>query len=299
MPTVTLRPTGAPMGVEIDGVNVAKPMDVATFHKIREALYKHSLIIFRSQNLNPQDQVAFGRRFGELEVHVLKEFLMPGLPEVLVISNIVENGKPIGVADGGRVAVWHTDSSYVKDPSAASLLYGIEIPHDDAGLPLGDTEYASTFAAYDALPESMKKRLEGLKAIHRVTKGYEKDKKVASATRVGYTDEQRAAYPDQHHPLVRTHPVTGRKCIFINKVCVVGIAGMPDSESEPLLEELYQHCTQEQFIYRHKWKAGDLLMWDNCSILHRATHDYPGKRRRMHHARLKGRDAWGPIELAS
>jgi taurine dioxygenase len=286
--TIAVRQGGAPVGAEIVGLDLSQPLDAETFEQVRDAYYRHSVIVFRGQHLTPPQQIDFSRRFGELEFHVLKQYLLPGHPEILVISNIVENGAPIGLADAGRVAVWHTDTSYMKAPSAGSALYAIEIPHDAAGEALGDTLFTSTFAAYDALPEKMKRRLEGLKAVHHMTKGYDGDAD-APATRIKYDTSQRTAIPDQAHPIIRTHPATGRKCIYINKLCVTHIDGMPDSESAALLEEIYAHCTRPEFIYRHHWQEGDLLMWDNCSLQHLAVQDYAlPQRRRMHRTTIKG-----------
>jgi taurine dioxygenase len=178
--------------------------------------------------------------------------------------------------------------SYLKVPSAGSLLYAREVPRDDAGEPLGDTMFTSTFAAYDALSDGMKRRLAGLKAVHRMTKGYDNDAE-APVTRIKYTDDQRGKVSDQIHPIIRTHPETGRKCIYISKLCVTGIVDMPDSESGPLLEELYAHCTRPEFIYRHKWRVGDLLMWDNCPLQHLAVQDFALPRRRlMHRTTIRG-----------
>jgi taurine dioxygenase len=287
---LSIRPLATPFGAEIAGVDLSKPLDDATFARIRDAYFERSIIVFHDQRLTPAQQVAFSRRFGELEIHVLKQYLLPGQPEILVISNIVENGKLIGLADADRVAVWHTDTSYRSEPSMGSALHALEIPHDAAGQPVGDTLFASTFLAYDALSPAMKERLEGLRAIHRMTKGYDSDDSAkSSGGRLSYDESQRREVSDQAHPIIRTHPVTGRKCIYVNKLCCTGIVGMPDSESGPLLDEIYAHCTQPQFIYRHRWRVGDLLMWDNCSLQHLAVQDYAlPQRRRMHRTTIRG-----------
>jgi len=285
---IEIRSGNGPFGAEIVGADLARDLDEAAFQRIRNAYYEHSIIVFRDQHLTPAQQIAFSRRFGELEIHLLKQYLLPGYPEILVISNILEDGRPIGLADAGRVAVWHTDTSYRKAPSAGSALYALEIPHSDAGDALGDTLFASTFLAFDALSDTMKSRLTGLRAIHHMTKGYD-GAPDGPATRVTYDVSQREQVPDQAHPIIRTHPITGRKCIYVNKLCVTGIAGMPDGESGSLLEEIYAHCTRPEFIYRHKWRVGDLLMWDNCSLQHLAVQDYAlPRRRRMHRTTIAG-----------
>ncbi len=218
----------APFGAEIVGADLSRELDADTFERVRAAYYEHSVVVFHGQRLTPEQQVAFSRRFGDLEIHVLAQYLLPGHPEIMVISNIVENGKPIGLADAGRVAVWHTDTSYRSAPSAGSALYAIEVPHNDAGEVIGDTLFASTFLAYDALSEPMKQRLTGLRGIHRMTKGYDGDAGSNAATRINYDETLRNKVSDQAHPIIRTHPVTGRKCIYVNPLCVTGIVGMPD-----------------------------------------------------------------------
>ena len=284
-----VRPLAAPFGAEIAGVDLSAPLDDATFEAVRRTYFEKSIIVFHGQRLTPEQQVAFSRRFGELEIHVLKQYLLPGHPEILVVSNIVEDGKLIGLADTDRVAVWHTDTSYRAEPSMGSALYSLEIPRNAAGEVVGDTLFASTFLAYDALSPALMKRLVGLKAIHRMTKGYDNAPAKSTDTRVGYDESQRSAVADQAHPIIRTHPVTGRKCIYVNKLVCTGIVGMPDDESGPLLEEIYAHCTQPQFIYRHRWQVGDLLMWDNCSLQHLAVPDYAlPQRRRMHRTTIRG-----------
>ena len=285
---VVVRRGEAPFGAEVVAADLSEELDGPSFEQIRKAYYEHSILVFRNQHLTPAQQIAFSRRFGALEIHVLAQYLLPGHPEILVISNIVEDGKPIGLADAGRVAVWHTDTSYRKAPSAGSALYALEVPRNDAGEVVGDTLFASTFLAYDALSDDMKRRLAGLKAIHHMTKGYDGNAD-APPTRIRYDDRPRSQVPDQAHPIIRTHPVTGRKCIYVNKLCVTGIVGMPESASGPLLEEIYAHCTRPEFVYRHKWRVGDLLMWDNCSLQHLAVQDYAlPQRRRMHRTTIAG-----------
>ena len=286
----SVRPLDAPFGVEIAGVDLSKPLDDATFDTIRRAYFEKSIVVFHGQRLTPEQQIAFSRRFGELEIHVLKQYLLAGHPEILVVSNIVEDGRLIGLADTDRVAVWHTDTSYRAEPSMGSALYALEIPRDAEGQVVGDTLFASTFLAYDALSPQMKKRLEGLRAVHHMTKGYDRNApSKASANRLTYDESQRREVPDQAHPIIRTHPVTGRRCIYINKLCVTNIVGMSEEESAPLLEEIYAHCTQPQFVYRHRWQVGDLLMWDNCSLQHLAVPDYAlPQRRRMHRTTIRG-----------
>lgn len=286
---VAIRPNDAPIGVEVLGVDLSQDLDEETFATIRDAYYHHSLLIFRDQHITPAQQVRFTRRFGELQLHHLKQYVLPEHPEILLVSNVVENGRPIGLADAGRVAVWHTDLSYLREPVAGSTFYGVEIPHDAQGRPLGDTLFAGTFAAYDALPEGFKRELDGARAIHRMTKGgYESDVKTA-APRVKYSDEQKRDFVDQAHPIVRRHPVTGRRCLYVNPLCTTDIVGMPHDEGKALLDYLYALCTRPEFVHRHQWRKGDLLMWDNAAALHMAIIDYALPQRRvMHRITLKG-----------
>ena len=285
---IAVRRTDGPAGVEIEGVDLSADLDQASFSEIEAAYNANPVVVIRGQKLTPEQQVRFSGRFGKLEIHVLRQYLLPGRPEILVVSNVTdENGNLVGLADAGRVCVWHTDMSYLEKPSRGSMLYALEVPQED-GRSLGDTLFADTAAAYDALPSATKHRLQGLKAIHRMTKGYEIEKK-KSAKGIAYTQDQQRQNPDRVHPIVRRHPVTGRKCIYLNKLCVIGIEGMPEAESEPLLEELYAHCIQPQFVYRHQWRVGDLLMWDNCSAQHLAVIDYElPLRRLMHRTTLAG-----------
>ena len=287
-PAIETRSIDGRVGVEIHGVDLARGLDEATFRAIEKVYDRHPVVVIRDQELTPSQHVAFSRRFGELEIHVLRQYLLPGHPEILVLSNIVdEQGKLMGLADGGRVCVWHTDMSYLPKPPRGSILYAKEVPVED-GKPLGDTLFADTTAAYEALSPDMKKKLEGLNAIHRMTKGYDATAN-SSGARLAYTPEQRKDNPERAHPVVRTHPASGRKCIYLNQLCVVGIEGLSDDESEPLLQELYEHCTRPEFVYRHRWRKGDLVMWDNCAAQHLATMDYAlPLRRLMHRTTLVG-----------
>lgn len=279
-PALQVKRTEGPVGVEITGVDLAAGIEDETFRAIERVYDSNPVTVIRDQRLTPAQQVAFSRRFGPLEIHVLSQYLLPEHPEILVLSNIVDAaGRLIGLADAGRVCVWHTDMSYLEKPSRGSMLYAVEVPERD-GEPLGDTYFADTAAAYDALPAGTKTRLAGLKAIHRMTKGYDADSKDAGA-RLAYSEVQRKNNPERAHPIVRTHPATGRQCIYLNKLCVVGIEGMPDEESAPLLESLYEHCARPEFVYRHRWAQGDLVMWDNCTAQHLATMDYALPLRRL------------------
>lgn len=274
--TLSVEKRGEACGAEID-FDLAQEIDEPTFWEIENAFHANIVVVFRGQRLTNQRHIEFSSRFGELEIHIVKKYLLPGFPEILRISNIRnESGKQIGLADAGFT--WHTDTSYRRRPSRCSLLYAKEVPHRD-GRPLGDTVFANTIAAYEALSAAMKKRLEGLKAIHR----YSARRRVADSPRPKLTAEQLAETPDVAHPIVRTHPYNGRKSLYVTAGECVGIEGMPDDEALDLIAELDAHCVRPEFLYRHKWQVGDLLMWDNATSMHLAICDYALPERRLMH----------------
>ncbi len=268
--------SGAACGAEI-AFDLAQDIDDATFLEIQRAFHDNIVVVFRGQDLSNERHIEFSRWFGELEIHIVKKYLLPGFREILLISNIRdEQGEHIGLADAGFT--WHTDTSYRRRPSRCSLLYAKEVPERD-GVPLGDTVFANTIAAYEALPESMKERLAGLRAIHR----YSARRRVADSPRPKLTQGQIEETPDIAHPIVRTHPYTGRKSLYVTAGECVGIEGMSDDEAIDLIAELDAHCVQPEFLYRHKWRVGDLLMWDNASAMHLAICDYALPERRLMH----------------
>ena len=268
--------SGAACGAEI-ACDLAQDIDEATFREIEHAFHDNIVVFFRRQNLSNERHIEFSRRFGELEIHIVKKYLLPDSPEILLISNIRDDrGEHIGLADAGFT--WHSDTSYRRRPSRCSLLYAKEVPQR-GGRPIGDTVFANTVAAYEALPESMKKRLARLKAVHR----YSARRRVAASPRPKLTRQQVEETPDIAHPIVRTHPYTGRKSLYVTAGECIGIEGMPDDEALDLVAELDSHCVRPEFLYRHKWKVGDLLMWDNTSSMHLAICDYALPERRLMH----------------
>jgi taurine dioxygenase len=281
-----IRALSPTFGAEVVGVDLSGDLDASTFTAIEKTYNECSVVLFRDQHIADEQHVRFSRRFGELEIHVLREYVKPLHPELYVLSNIVENGKAIGIKDAGNY--WHTDLSYTLAPSRGSIMFALEVPHAADGTALGDTQFASTAAAYDALPQAMKEKLEGLTAVHRFWDRYIRERKAAGSD-VVVSDERRAKTPDVVHPIVRTHPFTGRKCIYVNEGFTIGIVGMPENESRALLKDLYAHCTRPEFTYRHSWRVGDLVMWDNCATLHRANVDFKAPLRRlMQRTTLKG-----------
>jgi taurine dioxygenase len=293
---ITINRIGKHLGAEISGVDLSKPLDDNTFAQVANAFFDNEVAFFRNQKLTPAQQVEFTRRFGALEQHVRKESRLEGHPEILIISNILdERGNAIGSQDAGRF--WHSDLSYKKEPSMLSALYSIEVPEKN-GRMYGDTSFASTTAAYEALPEATKKRIAGLKNVHsyRFYRNKNMQAQKEEQARGGrvvqehvLTEEQLASVPDVETPLVRTHPVTKRKGLFINEAHTSHIVGMSPEESQALLSELYAHIIKPEFVYTHTWQPGDLLMWDNAAVQHKATFDYDlPMRRLMHRTTVRG-----------
>ena len=274
--TPSVKKSGAACGAEIF-IDLARDIDEETFREIERGFHDNVVVVFRGQQLSNERHVEFSCRFGELEIHIVKKYLLPGFPEILLISNIRdEQGEHIGLADAGFT--WHTDTSYRRRPSRCSLLYAKEVPHRD-GRALGETVFANAIAAYEALPETTRKRIDGLKAIHR----YSARRRVADSPRPKLTAEQLAETPDIAHPIVRTHPYTGRKSLYVTAGECVGIEGMPEDEGGDLIAELDAHCVRPEFLYRHEWQVGDLLMWDNATSMHLAVCDYALPERRLMH----------------
>lgn len=271
-----VKKSGAACGAQID-FDLSRELDDATFREIETAFHDNVVVVFRDQRMSNERHIEFSSRFGELEIHIVKKYLLPGYPEILLISNIRnDDGEHIGLADAGFT--WHTDTSYRRRPSRCSLLYAKEVPHRD-GEALGDTVFANTIAAYKALPEATKKLLEGRKAIHR----YSARRRVADSPRPKLTPAQLAETPDIAHPIIRTHPYTGRRSLYVTAGECIGIEGMPEDEAVDLIAELDAHCVRPEFLYRHKWQVGDLLMWDNATAMHLAICDYALPERRLMH----------------
>ena len=284
---MNIRHAPAPLGAEITELDLTQPLDAAAFRAIEDLFHDRGVLVVREQHLTETQHIAFSRRFGGLEIHVAKEYLKPGYPEILVVSNIVENGRNIGLADAGQY--WHSDLSYVANPSRCSLLYALEVPVQD-GRVLGPTLFASAAHAYGTLPDALKSRLEGLRAVHRYGDRYKKQQ--AAGGRAALSEEQLKQVPDVSHPVLRPHPFTGRKVLFVNEGFTAFIEGIPAGESDALLRELFAHMVRPETLYTHQWRQGDLLMWDNCLVQHRAIHDYElPLRRLMHRTTVAGRSS--------
>ena len=278
---IPVRKCDAALGAEIV-FDLSRVIDDRTFAELEGIFHDNIVVFFRDQHLTNEQHIAFSRRLGELEIHIVKKYLLPEDPEILLVSNIKNDaGEHIGLADAGFT--WHSDTSYRKHPSRCSLLYAKEIPHRD-GKPLGDTVFANCIAAYEALPDAMKRRLAGTKAIHR----YSMRRRVDNSPRPKLTAAQLAETPDIAHPIVRSHPYTGRKALYVTAGECIGIVlrdgeQMPEDEALDMIAELDAHCVRPEFCYRHSWRIGDLVMWDNASAMHLAICDYALPERRLMH----------------
>lgn len=279
--------SGAVLGAEIQGVDLTRPIDEATFAEIREAFFRHEVIWFRGQEISADDQIRLSANFGILRRLKRTTALHPTRPEIFLVSNILDDeGKPVGLTDAGLF--WHTDGAYLEDPPLVSIIRAIEVPMRD-GRALGDTEFSSMTAAYDALPESMKKRLEGLNAVQSIVLRYARTE--AAGIRKPELNTIITSPPSAVHPVVRPHPVTGRKCLFVSEAYTERILGLPDDESRDLISELANHSIQERFRYRHSYRVNDLLLWDDNSTQHKATFDYRLPERRLMHRTTVGQTA--------
>ncbi|MGZ5089834.1 MAG: TauD/TfdA dioxygenase family protein [Burkholderiales bacterium] len=269
------------IGADIYEVDLAQPLSDGEFARVDAAFNKHAVVCFRNQQLNEPQLIAFARRFGEVERIFLTHYAHPTYPEIMLVSNIKENGRDIGHADAGRV--WHSDMSYTARPPRATMLYALEVPVEN-GVVLGDTLFSSAADAHDSLPREKQHRIAQLRAIHQVA---------GRRARTGTGQEDQALryqQPAVVHPVVRTHPHTGRKCLYVSKGECEGIEGMLQDEALALIDELANHTVDRGFRHIHRWRVNDLLMWDNCAVQHLASHDYewPRHRRLMHRITVGG-----------
>ena len=267
---MVVAPSGGPLGATIEGVDLAR-LSQEEFDRAFRALAEHGVLRFPRQTLSSRELRDFARRWGELEVNVANMFQEPGLPEVMILSNIVENGRPIGLADAGQS--WHTDMSYSRTIAFCNILYGIKIPQRN-GRPLGNTEFCDVSAAYDALPGEIKRRLEGMTVLHDFNKFWEMMRREKGSKRAPLTEAQRGAKPPVSHPIFLTHPVTGRKSLYANPGYSMRINELGEKESDEMLQYLFAHQTREQFRFAARWQAADVLMWDNMRTIHNAVADY-------------------------
>jgi taurine dioxygenase len=274
--------TGAALGAEVRGVDL-RDLDAAQFSAIERAWHAHQVILVRNQTLSDHDLIAFSRRFGALDWAPIQETgrrFVEGLPEIYIVSNVMVKGEPIGSLGAGE-AVWHTDMSYLDVPPMASMLYALEVP--PAG---GNTSFCSMYSVYQALPEALKQRIANLKIKHDGTYnsgGYLRQGVTA-------TDDPRTS-PGAVHPLVCTHPDTGRRMLYLGRRRNAYLMGLELAESEALLDELWDVVARPEFAWEHVWRVGDLVLWDNRCTMHRRDPFDASTRRIMHRTQIKGNAA--------
>ncbi len=273
--TLSLRCLKGCIGAEVQDIDLAASLPEGAFAWLRDALDRQGLLLFRGQSLSPDELIDFSRHFGPLQEVAQKHYQMAGKPEIYIIGNAEEGGQRVADKSVGRL--WHSDQSFIQYPAMGSLLYGFQCPAEGA-----DTLFANMFMAYDALPEETKQRIEGLHAVHSFAKYYELLRE-RDPSQPPLTEERRAAYPDVVHPLVRKHPRTGRKALYVNPAYATRIVELDEPESRALLDALFEFQVRDDFVYRHKWQDGDVLFWQNVGLNHKGTaFDEARYTRRMH-----------------
>jgi taurine dioxygenase len=275
-----IRPFDAPLGAEVLGLDLSRPLAASDFARIHRAHLEHHVLVFRDQRITPQQQVDFSARFGPLQIHVLKNFQLQNHPEILVVSNIKENGQPIGLGDAG--AYWHSDLSYKEKPSLGSLLHAQELPSEG-----GDTLFANQHTAWDTLPGALQNAVAGLRAKHSYLAKYE-ELRARNPWRPKLTQAQLDEVQPAVHPVVRTHPENGRKALFVSEHFTTRIVGIPEDESRALLDELFAHTSRAELVYRHVWQPHDMVFWDNRSVTHLAAGTPDHLRRKLFRTTIEG-----------
>jgi len=290
-PTATVRVTRRHplIGAEVRGVDLGR-VDDATFRAIFDAWLEHLLLVFPAQDITDAEQIAFARRFGDLEVHPSREHRSRRHPEIYRVSNVDQDGNIMAQESKGwrymnLTWLWHTDSSFREVPSMGSILRGIEVPPEG-----GDTLFANMYAAYEALSDQIKARIEGLRVVHS------HDRVLSHDDRLKKNADDYTELPPVSHPLVRRHPVTGRRSLFLSPHTMERIEGLGEDESRALLDELIAFATQDRFVYRHKWQKHDVIFWDNRCTMHAVMpYDAANERRVMHRTTIVGD---GPVIAA-
>ena len=281
MNPLQINPFDAPLGAEVLGLDLGQPLTDEAFARIHRAHLDHHVLVFREQRITPAQQIEFSRRFGPLQIHVLHQFQLAGWPEVLVVSNIKdESGQPIGLGDAG--VYWHSDLSYKEHPSLGSMLHAQELPAVG-----GDTLFANMHTAWDTLPAPLRAAVAGLKAEHTYLAKYAELQK-RSPWRPDLSNEQKAQVRPVFHPVVRTHPETGRKALFVSEHFTTRLVGVPEDESHDLLQQLFAHSVRPEHIYRHRWQPHDMVFWDNRSLMHLAAGCPDDQRRKLYRTTIEG-----------
>lgn len=273
---IEIAPVAGALGVEISGVNLANELEDSVIAEIRKALLDHLVVFFRDQELSPEQHLAFAKRFGELDDH---DFVK-GIPEYPHILRLVKEADEVGMNFGGN---WHSDVTYQAAPALGSILYALDVP------PVGgDTLFANQFMAYDTLSDGMKELLAGLICIHSAKGIFGLNSRADEKFKYMTVETSEKADEEVEHPVVRTHPESGRKGLFVNRNFSVRFKGMSAEESAPLLDYLFEHSKREPFTCRFRWQKGSVAFWDNRSVMHYALNDYVGYRREMHRVTVEG-----------
>ncbi len=293
-PSLNVNLLGNDIGAEILGLDLRETLSEALVSEIEATLYKYAVIVIRDQTIDTNQLAAFGKRFGPLQPSGRRKVqnedadnrVQPETPNINFISNIKKNGKNMGSSDAG--VYWHSDLCYDEIPSKATMLHALEIPEKD-GVVYGATRFTNVAAAFDALPNDMKSRLAGLRAVNSFRYMWNKKAHEFGRRTALNQEELDKLTPDVTHPVVRTHPATNRKCLYVCEGYTSRIADIAEQESDSLLEELFAHVIKPEFHYKHEWRVGDLLIWDNCTVQHIATFDYePPLRRLMQRCTVQG-----------
>ncbi len=290
------------LGAEITGLDLSRDLTAAEAERVRALFYRHQVIAIRGQDIPPQGFIRFAEVFGPIEPFFISAYNHPEHPQIYVLSNVRKDGKPIG-RDGAGTH-WHSDSTFVEKPSSVTLLHGVEVPARG-----GDTLFADMYDAYDRLDDATRAAIDGRRAIHRYQRKEfvfsgernlsaeqkaeiealkRKREAEAAAEAPSPTEKKSNAVPEQAHPIARTHPVTGRKALYLNEEMMVGIEGMEQADALPLLRRICDHATAPERVLRFKWRKGDLIAWDNASIIHSATFTPPDEARVMHRLTVEG-----------
>ena len=272
--------TGAPLGAEVIGLDLSLPLATADLARLHRAHLDYHVLVFRDQHITPAQQVDFSRHFGALQIHVLRNFQLPEQPEVLVISNIQQDGKPVGLGDAGHF--WHSDLSYKETPSLGSMLHAQELPAEG-----GDTLFANQHTAWDALPDDLKREVEGLQAEHWYLARYD-ELRQRNPYRPQLTQAQIDEVRPVSHPVVRTHPETGRRALFVSEHFTTRILGVSEQRSRELLDLLFDYGTRAEHVYRHQWQPHDMVFWDNRSLMHLAAGCPDHLRRKLYRTTIEG-----------
>jgi taurine dioxygenase len=275
-----IKPFDAPLGAEVLGLDLSQPVSAEDFGRLHRAHLDHHVLVFRDQHITPAQQVAFSRRFGRLQIHVLRQFQLASEPEVLVISNIKQDGEPIGLGDAG--VYWHSDISYKTRPSLGSLLHAQELPSEG-----GDTLFADQHLAWEGLPPALQQRILPLKAEHSYLAKYE-ELRAKNPWRPKLSQAQIDQVAPAVQPVVRTHPETGRKALFVSEHFTTRIVGLPQEEGDALLGELFAHSVKPEYVHRHRWAPHDLVFWDNRSLMHLAAGTPDELRRKLYRTTIQG-----------